>query len=206
MKSQEDEFYAELDRKTLKKSCCTMQTLIIFFLLLLIISLGGVYYGYKQIKKSNFSSKIIQATFEDKKIFAEKLKIAPGEENFEIAVTSEELTAITSEGISAKNFIIKNIQAIIQEKEITIFGTLTKPLSSQIQIETLPKVEEGKIKFEVKNSQAGSLNLPSFINEKIASAVNGSMDQNFGEFYKNYEVQSVTLFDDRMVISGKLKN
>ncbi len=205
MKNHEDEFYAELDKKTLYKSCCTMQTMLFLFIGLLIVSIFGTIYCYREIKKINFSSKIITATFQDKNDFYDKLKILSGQEDFEITVTSAELTAITAEGISGKDFIIKNIQVIISNTGVDIFGTLTKPLSSQIKIETIPKVLNGKIDFEVSRFTAGSLAMPKFIKNEIASALNKAMDQNFDKLYKNYEVKNINLQDDKMIISGKLK-
>lgn len=205
MKNQEDEFYAELDKKTLGRSCCTSQTMIIFFLVLLIGAIFGTIYCFNQIKKVNFPSKILTSTFKDKNDFYSKLKFKPSQENFEITVTSEELTAITAEGISGKNFIIKNIQVIIGKDGVDIFGTLTKPLSSQIKITTIPKVENGKIKFEIQKFTAGKLTLPKFINNEVAGALNKAMDQNFQELYQNYEVREIFLFDGKMIIDGKLK-
>lgn len=205
MKNQEDEFYDELDAKTLHRSCCTFQTLILFFLGLLILVISGIIYCYREIKKINLSSKSIVSTLQDKNSFYEKLKPEIGQETFEITITSKELTAITAEGISGKNFIVKNIQIIISQKSVDIFGTLTKPLSSQIKIETVPKVTNGKVEFEILRFTAGDLALPKFINNEVASALNKTMDQNFQDLYQNYEVQVINLFDDKMIISGKLK-
>jgi len=179
--------------------------MIIFFLVLLIGAIFGTIYCFNQIKKVNFPSKILTSTFQDKNDFYSKLKFEPNQENFEITVTSEELTAITAEGISGKNFIIKNIQVIVGKDGVDIFGTLTKPLSSQIKITSVPKVENGKIKFEIRKFTAGKLTLPKFINNEVADALNKAMDQNFQELYQNYEVREIFLFDGKMIINGKLK-
>lgn len=205
MKNQEDEFYDELDQKHVHRSCCTGQTMIIFFVVLLIMAIGGTFYCYRKIKKINFSSKTVQSTFQDKNNFFEKLKLDPSQTTFEIVVTSEELTAIAAEGISGRNFIIKNIQAIIQNESIDIYGSLVKPLSSQIKIQTMPKVDNGKIKFEIQKFTAGDLNLPKFISNEVADVLNKTMDQKFQELYANYQVQNINLFDDTMIISGTLK-
>lgn len=205
MKNQEDEFYAELDTKKLRRSCCTFQTMIIFFIIILVGAIIGTIYCFNQIKEINFPSKAITSNFKDKNNFYEKLKPDSTDENFEITVTSEELTAITAEGISGKNFIIKNIQVMIGKDGVDIFGTLTKPLSSQIKITTIPKVENGKIKFEIQKFTAGKLTLPKLINNEVADALNKAMDRNFQELYQNYEVQEISLFDGKMIISGKLK-
>lgn len=205
MKNQEDEFYFELDRKKLHRSCCTAPTMIIFFVFILIVIIFGALYGLREIKKINFSSKVIQSTFQDKENFYNKLNLNSRQENFEITITSEELTAVISEGITFKNFIIKNNQAIIQENGIDFYGTLVKPLSSSIQIKTVPKVENSKIKFEVEQITAGKLKMPKLINNQVADTLNKTMDEKFQSLYNQSEVQNISLFDDKMVISGKIK-
>lgn len=202
-KNQEDEFYRELDQKTLHHSCCTTQTMLLSFIIILIVATLGTIYIYSRLKKISFSSKTILSTFQNKDDFQEKLKLEPDQENFEITITSEELTAITTEGISGKNFLVKNIQVIVEQDKLTIFGTLLKPINSQIKIEALPKVENGKIKFEVQKMTAGSLGIPKFISSKIENALNLAMDENFEILYNTAEVQTIELFDDKMVIGGK---
>lgn len=205
MKSQEDEFYSDLDRKTFRRSCCTLNTFFLFFLGVLIITLSGTIYCYYEIKKINLSSKIVQATFQDKNNFYEKLKIDPTEENFEIIISSEELTAVISEGISFRNFVIKNNQAIIDPNGVNFYGSLIKPLSSTVQIKTVPKVESGKIKFTVEKMTLGKLAMPKFICEDAASVLNKTMDTNFQDLYARGEVQNISLSDNKMTISGKIK-
>lgn len=205
MKNQEDEFYEELDRKKLHHSCCTTQTMLIFFLVILIGAIGSTIYCYTKLKAINFSSKTILATFQDKNDFYDKLKIQPDQENFEITLTSAELTAITAEGISGKNFLIKNVQVIISKDDVEIFGTLIKPLSAQIKITTLPQAENGKIKFEVLSLKVGHLSMPKFIQNNIEAVLNQAMDQNFQALYETAEVQTIVLFDDKMIIGGKVR-
>jgi uncharacterized protein YpmS len=179
--------------------------MILFFVGLLVLAIIGTFYCYNQIKKINFPSKIVASTFQDKDSFYEKIKSSDLQENIEITITQEELTAVTSGGLSGRNFIIKNTQVIINENSVDIFGTLTKPLSSQIKIVTVPKVNSGKVKFEVQKFTAGNLSMPKFISDKIAESISKTMDENFSEFYTNYEVENINLFDGKMIISGKLK-
>lgn len=179
--------------------------MLFFFLILLIGALGGTIYGYSQIKKINFSAKTILATFQDKNSFDEKLKFASEQEDFEIILTSKELTAVAAEGISGKNFMIKNIQVIVEQDKVDVFGTLTKPLNSQIKIKTVPQAENGKIKFIVREFKTGSLSMPKFINNRVQNGLGQAMTQNFQTLYETAEVQTIDLFDDRMVIRGQLK-
>lgn len=204
MKNQEDEFYAELDRKKLHQSCCTAPTMLIFFGILLIMAIGGSFYLYQKIKAIDFSFQT-PAVFQNKKVFSEKLKLDPTQPSFEIPVTSNDLTAVLTEGISGRNFIIKNIQARIGQGGVSIFGTLTKPLGSQIKIEATPQVANGKIEFVVTKFTAGQLVLPQFVGTEIAKGLNRAMDENFNSFYQTASVENITLSDDKMVIGGKTK-
>lgn len=205
MKNQEDDFYSEVDKRSLHKSCCTFQTLIIFFVILLVITLSGAIYCYRQIKKINLSSKIVTSSSEDKNNFINKLQPESGAQTFEISITSEELTAVTSGGIAGKNLLIKNTQVIISADDIIIYGSLVKPISSELKIKTIPKVVDKKIKFEVQSATAGDLGLPNFINQYISDGLNKAMDENFSKLYQDYEVLNINLFSDKMVISGKIK-
>lgn len=205
-KTSEDEFYAELDKKTLRRSCCNCQTMLIFFGVLLVVSISFVYYCYREIKQSNLASKVVNFTFQDKENFYKKLMVASDDEKtFEITVASRELTAIMSEGISFQNLLLKNIQVIIRQEGIDIFGTLTKPLSSEVSIITVPEVSDGKVRLEVKKITAGRLSLPKYFNSKLAESLNSLMDKNFSTLYNEYEIEQIELKEDKMLIRGKLK-
>lgn len=204
-KSQEDEFYNELDEKTGRQSC-SCQTLAIFFSIILILTVGLTFYLFRQIKKVNFSFAIVSSTLEDKNKFLEKMKLNPQEnQTFALKITSEELTSLVTEGLSIRNFLIKDLQMLIDKEGIKIFGMLIKPLSSKIKIETAPVVEDGKIKLTIKKVQAGSLILPKYFFLDLENSLNAMTGQIFEGLYQNYQVEKIELEINQMTIFGKLK-
>lgn len=205
MKNQEDEFYSELDQKALHRSCCTFQTLFIFFAILIIVAIISTIYVYKKIKAYNLPSKIVAISFQDKNSFEQKLKLSGGEENFELTISQEELTSVISDGISTGNFILKNPQVIINPSGIDVYGTLTKPLSSEIKIATAEKIENNKLKLEVTKITAGTLTLPKFVNNGVSESLNKVLDEKFQVLYDKYKIESVELLDSKMIIKGKKK-
>jgi len=208
--NQEDEsaekaFYSELDKKNIKRSCCTCQTMVIFFAILLILLIILTVYLYREIKKVNLSIRSVYPTETTKENFNKKLTDI-GSPTFSVVVTADELTNIASSGLKNLTFEIQNIQFEITEKNVITYGRLTKPLKSDIQIESLPKIAAGKIFFQAKQVTAGKLVLPRFLNSEIEKAINNLMDENFQGLYKNYQVENVSLENNQMIISGKLKN
>ena len=204
--SDENKFYQDLDKKTLKKSCCNCQTMVIFFIALALIVGGVTYYLFRQIKTINISIRRVSPSNITKNDFVSKLNIPNNSPTFTIPITSAELTSLASAGINATGFSISDVQVLINLQNIEIFGKLTKPFSADIKITALPEVQAGKLRFKVTNTSAGKLTLPGLINSQIESSFNNLLDQNFANLYQNYQVEQITLESDTMNISGKLKN
>lgn len=208
--NQEDEsaekaFYSELDKKNIKRSCCTCQTMVIFFAVLLILLIILTVYLYREIKKVNVSVRSVFPTEATKENFNKKLADISSP-TFSITITADELTNITSAGLKNLTFEIQNVQFEINEKNVITYGKLSKPLKSDIQIESRPKIAAGKIFFQVERVTAGKLVLPGFLNSEIQKAINNLMDENFQGLYQNYQVENISLENNQMIISGKLKN
>lgn len=207
MSKSEDEFYNELDKKTLRRSFCSCQSMLVLFGILTLISMLTVFYLIKIIKSQNLPPRIIESSKENKETFLKKLssELSSNEnQNLVLTLTSEELTALFQEGLTGR-LIIKNPQIIISEKGIDIFGTLVKPISAQISILALPKVKDGKIAMEVQKFKTGGLSLERFFGNDLEGILNSTMDRNFQELYNNYEIEKIELKEDKMIIYGKLK-
>lgn len=208
MKNQkEDNFYSEMDQKNTRRSCCTCQTMVIFFSFILIFAIIFSIYFVKAIKQINLSGNSVQPSYEAKNTLIQKLKINEiSNPEIQITITSEELTTLASEGLSGTGYLLKNIQILIDENSINIFGKLIKPLRSDVKITTIPTIKNDKIVIEVKNITAGKLKLPNILNSSIESSLNKLMDENFNSLYQNYEIKSLELKKDQMIINGIIKN
>ena len=205
-KNPEDEFYSELDQKTQKKNCCTCHTMLIFFAILLIVCGLLVYWGVKKIKQINLSYRAVVPSESARQSFTEKLNATfQNNPNITLMITAEELTTLASAGFSGTNFILKDIQFIITSQEMDIFGTLTKPLGSNLKITTFPQVENAKVKMKVQSIDAGKLRLPAILYSEVEKVLNSLMETNLASFYEKYAVEEVFLQEDQMVIKGKLK-
>lgn len=202
----EDSFYSEMDKRSLKKSCCGWQTMIIFFSILLVVTSLLTIYIYQKIKKINISFDKYYPSAVSQDSFRQKLSIDPNTNpSFSIAITSQELTAATSRGINTLTLAIENISADINTANLIFFGKMTKPLKSDLEIVTIPKVENKKIVLEIENMTAGKLTIPGILSSEIQKAFNALLDENFENLYKNYQVEKIELQADQMIISGKLK-
>lgn len=205
-KNPDDEFYSELDEKTQRKSCCTCQTMLIFFAVLLIIFGLLAFWGVKKIKQINLSYRAVVPSESARQSFIEKLNAtSQNSPTITLTITAEELTTLASTGLSGTNFILKDIQFIISPKQMEIFGTLTKPLGSNLKITTFPQVENAKVKMKIQSIDAGKLRLPGILYTEVEKVLNSFMDANLASFYEKYEVEEVFLEEDQMVIRGKLK-
>lgn len=204
-KNQEDEFYGEMDDRTARRSCCSCKTLAIFFACLLIVAAGLLIYGYRQIKKINFTQNI-QPSLQAKNEFFEKIKFEEDKEpTLELRVTSEELTSIASNGFSNSYFETREVQIRILNEKIEIFGKMIRPFKTDLKIESQGEVEDGQIQFKFNKISAGKLSLPGLLKSEIEKSFNQMMDENFKELYQDYQVEKIELKEDEMIISGKLK-
>ena len=205
IKNQEDEFYGEMDDRTARRSCCSCKTLAIFFACLLIVAAGLLIYGYRQIKKINFTQ-TIQPSLQAKNEFFNKIKFEQDKEpTLELRITSEELTSIASGGFSNGYFETREVQIRILNEKIEIFGKMIRPFKTDLKIESQGEVEDGQIQFKFNKISAGKLSLPGLLKSEIEKSFNKMMDENFKELYEDYQVEKIELQEDEMIISGKLK-
>jgi uncharacterized protein YpmS len=205
--SNDDErFYRELDEKKSHGSCCTCQTFAIFFIILALILGGTTFYLYWQIthggiltNKSNTSLTAQTTQDKIKNIHPD----AFGE--FQLVLSSEDMTNLLSEGISLNNLVMKDVYVLVNPNNIIVYGTLTKPLSSKMAIELVPKAQNGQIQFVVQKITAGNLAIPSFMVSSLSNNFSNLVNAKFNSLYNNYEITRVTLVENQMEIFGKLK-
>lgn len=200
-----DKFYKELDEHRAHASCCTCQTMVIFFVFVLLIALTIVFYLFWRFnkEKENFS-KLPQKISSE--ILANKFNLSTSDlSQVEIPVSDDDLTKILSTGFSFDNFMLKDIQTFINEKEIIIFGELLSPIKSKLVISAEPKVKDGKIEMEVKSVKSGGVNWPGFLAKTLSGNISGFLNQKIWLIYKTVNVESVVLEEGQMIIKGKIK-
>ena len=202
---EEEKFYNELDKKTAHKSCCTCQTFIIFFFIVLVIISGFIFYLYWQITRGGgLQTNINVTTSNDFQAKIEKPSIDQNGQ-FQLVLTSDDLSSLLSEGFSTENFILKEIKVSINPSKMLIYGTLVKPLSSKVVIIAIPKVEGEKLRFIIENISAGNINLPASVNNSLNNSLSSLFDKKLADFYQKYTVDKVILEENQIYIFGEIK-
>ena len=205
MTETNEKFYQELDEHRAHASCCTCQTIVILFSLILVVALLIVFYLFWRFnqEKANIA-KLPQKISSE--ILSNKFNINTTDlSQVEIPISDSDLTKILSSGFNLDNFLLQDIQAMINEKEIILFGQLLSPIKSKVVISAVPKVQDGKIRMEVKELKTGSLNWPEFLAKGLSNNISGFLNQKIWLIYQTINVDAVTLGDGKMVIKGKIK-
>lgn len=203
---KDEDFYKELDKKSLHQSCCTCQTLAIFFVGLLLILSGTIFFLYWQISHGG-GLRFNVAQMTTAKDFQKKLtdtKPAKSGE-YRLVLSSDELNTVINEGLSVSDFILKDMTLSINPNEILIYGNLIKPLNSKIVMTAVPKAENGKLVLEVTKISAGNVNLPAFFNKKATTSLNDMLNKKMISFYEKATVSSVNLEQNQIILIGKNK-
>lgn len=200
---ENDNFYAELDKKTINQSCCTCQTLIILFVIILFLVSGGVFYLYLQVTKG--SGIFLNRNTKTEKIDTKLESVKSQNGRYSLIITDNEMRDSLNDGITLQNFVLKDVDTAINPLEILISGILVQPLNSKVVISVLPKAENGKLKFTVSKITTGSINLPKIFNQRVSETINSIFDKKMDKFYKNNIIEEVELKDNQMEIKGKIK-
>ena len=198
-------FYDELDAKKSRSSCCTCQTLSILFIFFLVFFIGGSFYLYWQITRGGLWQSVNNQTASVAD-FNQKLENPAVVDNQVVLIlTADEFNAALNNGLTVRNFILKDIKLSINPKEFLIYGNLIQPLKSKIVLTCVPQTKNGRIKLNVRQTSAGNLHLPAFLNQKIADSLNSVLDQKMAPFYEKYVVTAVNLDQNKIIIKGKTK-
>lgn len=203
---KEEDFYRELDKKSLHQSCCTCQTLAIFFVGLLLILSSTIFFLYWQISRGGgLRFGIAQvATIKD---LQNKLTLSAPDAtgSYQLILSADELNTVMNEGLSISDFILKDTVVSINPNEILIYGNLVKPLNAKIVFSTKPSVENGKLVLTVTKITAGNITLPGFFFKEATASLNDLLDKKLVTFYNKATVTSVSLDSNTMIINGKTK-
>ena len=205
-RSQEDEFYKDLDEKSTKKSFCSWPLLVAFFVVVLILALFLFFYFFKTFKNKSSMANLKSGSQAVYALVLEKFKINPASQpTFEIALSSQEIESLLTEA-SVAGVKVKNIQVIIDPLGMTISGAMAEKLKSSVKISALPQAKNGKITMEVTKITVGTLTVPKILYPVTEGSLNSLLDKNFENFYQNYEVEKIELSNDQMTVFGRLKN
>lgn len=208
-KSRSEEFYKDLDEVRSHQSCCTCQTMAIFFMFLLALILGTIFFLIWQYNKEKANLKNIPQKIAGE-ILSSKFNIVNNSPDgslsqISLPISNDELTKIVASGFSFDNFMIKDLQAQINPKEIIFAGRLTKPFSYKMVITALPKIVDRKIQMDVTSVRTGSINWPGFLAKQLSSNISNFLNQKIWILYQTFNPEEITLQENQMIIKGELK-
>lgn len=202
---KEQDFYRDLDKKKSHQSCCTCQTLVLFFMGVLVVFFGLIFFVYWQVTHGgilNFNTPT--ATIQDFQKKLDNVSLNPNGE-IKLNLTSNELNAILTGGISIQNFVLKDIVLSINPDNILIYGSLIKPISSKVVITTIPVVKNEKLSLHITKITAGKMDLPNFLNNRAEDGLNNLLDAKMAPFYQKATVNKVELSQDKIIITANPK-
>ncbi len=200
--SENDEFYAELDQKTEKKSFCTCQTMAIFLGTLLIALVALTIYLALSLKNHNVSFEGLMPILKNK-ITADQ-NIESKAPSAEIVITDEDLNA-TLGNLKSYSIKIEEPQFLINSADIELDCKLVTLFKLPAQFKILPQVSENKIKMNVVKAKVSLISAPKMIQAGLENSIDKIMDENLQEFYKSYKITDIQLEEGKMTIFGKIK-
>lgn len=201
VKSQEDEFYRDLDEKTEEKSCCSAYTLAIFFVLLFcFLSLLSIYV-IKNAKIDNPSGLSVSDTLTG----LSKIDLLNKNPTVEVPVTSDELTALIQTGLTGMGVNLTDSKAEITASQIIVTGKIQIAIKTGCAMTVLPSVKDDKLFLSIVKLQSWKISVPGVIRSGLEKSLNEIMDKNLESFYQNYKATDVQLEEGKMIIFGKLK-
>lgn len=203
-KNSAEDFYDDLDKTRSHDSCCTFQTMLILFFIILFIIAGGIIYLYYQIKSGGlFTSNKVAISLTDAQNKIKNLSATNSE--VQLTFSNEDLAAILGTGLTAENFVLRDLTTSISSENILFYGNLIKPMSSRIVINAYPEVTDGKVAFRVNETSAGNLHLFQFLNKDIESRLNENFTTKMSLFYTSYNAVGVKLESNKLIINGRKK-
>lgn len=204
---KEEDFYRELDKKSLHQSCCTCQTLAVFFVGLLLVFSGTVFFLYWQITRGGGLKFNVSQTVTIKDLENKLTNVKPDASGqYQLVLSSDELNAALTEGLSVSDFILKDMVSSFSPNEILIYGNLIKPLNSKIVMTVLPEAKNGKLILTVTKITAGNINLIPVFNKQASESLNSLMDKKLASFYQVAAVSSVDMVSNELILIGKTRS
>lgn len=195
--NEEDEFFEDLDKSKIKKSCCTSYTLVIFFALLFLFLAVMAGLIIKEIKTARISLPDASG-----RIGFSQIDLSNKNPTVELPITEVELTTVLGQGLSGK---VDNAEATIDPSKILISGNIKAIYGAKTSIEVLPIVEDAKLFLKITKMKSWSVTMPGILRSSVEKSLNSLMAENLADFYQRYEATDSQLGNGKMIIYGKLK-
>lgn len=178
------------------RSSCSIFALVITLVIILLILVTGLFYlkfkDYKFVVQENQKNQNLDLRSKIEK----QIEDQSGEESLTITVTDDDINSLLK---GYANFPLKDPSAKINESGITISG---KYGLINVDVLVLPKVENGKINYEIKEIKAAGVTAPKKISDAVSSELSNFISSKMPNTKKIY-VEKVVLKDALFQATGK---
>ncbi|MBN1778947.1 MAG: hypothetical protein JW816_01885 [Candidatus Buchananbacteria bacterium] len=192
-----------------KKGCCVFVVLI--FIGLLLVGLAALAKS-GLVKIPIFSDIFYQLPTAEKNV-----KIDPADLNnlqinqnlsqtgdgLTLTISDEQLTYLLRQTLATGQdpYFADGVQATIDSEKIEIFGSLLKPIKTDLTVDLVPTLVDNQVKFDIKSVQVGNLGLPSSTINQLFGGLLDSLISDFSQLINDYgSVQSISLSAGRATV------
>jgi len=122
-------------------------------------------------------------------------------------ITEGQLTALLNEPLATDDDLnIDQLQAVITPQNVEIFGHLISPVDAYLVLDVIPRVNDGRLDFDVADISLGSMPLPASLANFIIDKVLMSQIQDYNEDLKDFGTLSdIELSEGKLKINAQLK-
>jgi hypothetical protein len=198
MTKEGEAFYGELDQDKRKPGSCGCLSLSIIFLIILFL-VEFLLFSFGHGLRS--SANLPQASLAGVSSNGDFSVLDSGNGQFELVIQESVLCGKIVASLGGKN----EISCLINSDGVAVSGKTSFFIPSNASSLLVPKISNGNLVFDGKESKIGKLNAPSFVSGAFASivskAINGSIPDR-----KNVELTGVTTQEAIMILQAKKKS
>lgn len=188
--------YDSAESKTRKSFLIVIVILLLVFVLLLC----GVFYIKNKVKlPANF--KKISSLNLDQNI-SKQLDDQKGESIVSIRITEDELSNVLN--VNSEGFPLKKPSVKITSDKIILSGkTSNSPLSFKLDIGIVPRVENGKVVFDIEDIKTAGVSAPKVVTDEVNKSLSSYLNQ--VNLNKDIKVTDVKLYQGYLIATGERK-
>ena len=195
----------------LKRGCCLFFLFLFFGLLIIVLAvlsrIGLIDIpGFSQFfYQLSTPTRLIDVTATAK--IEPRPQIDSGNQSVRLDITEEQLHVFPRQFLASQpdRYFAETIQAVITPRAIEIFGLLLKPVKTNVALDIVPTVNQGKLELTITKAQAGELDLPV---TWLAGFLGGLLDQASASLNQNVsslgQIKSVSLAEGKIIVEGQL--
>lgn len=193
-------FYGEIDSLRLKSSCSLFSVVALLIIIFIILVAILIYLNTSRKISINFSGLIPNIKVLSVRESQEEEQFTSITRGNEIIINLTEKQLSQLVGVDKVNFPLKKASLRVQKDRMIVSGkTSNSILAIRVDCALLPKVEDNKITFDVKDIKSGNVSAPKYIVDQVKSKFDFSI--NIPPQYK-IDLKEIKLFDGYAELIG----